>query len=86
MIDWNSLEKLLPPHDNLGDLVISGLNRFKENECEYTIYREAKNYWEDDEQKKYVENLPNTWFAFVSGSYPTSQWGVCRVIYTRLEV
>ena len=84
IVNWEEIEKLLPAHDDLGELVITGLNRYKNNEYEYEIYRETTCYWDDKDQKQYTKELENTWFTHVSGSYPNSSWGVTRTVEVKV--
>ena len=86
LVNWAALEKMLPPHEDLGELNIGGLRTYSDDGSldegfEFSIWREpTKYYWEQEDQKTYLEDIEDANFVYVSGSYPNSKWGVCRWI------
>ena len=86
LVNWAALEKMLPPHEDLGELNIGGLVKYSDDGSldegfEFSIWRESTIYhWEDEDQKIYLEGIADANFVFVTDSYPNSRWGVCRWI------
>ena len=87
LVNWAALEKMLPPHEDLGELNIGGLRTYSDDGSldegyEFSIWRESTIYhWEDEDQKTYLEGIKDATFMFVTTNYPNSKWGVCRWIF-----